>query len=93
MDTNPTEVMKARMLQVQDILMALEMEGQSGNGLVKVMVNGRFDTRRVTIDPSLMKPEGVKMLEGLIVEALLDVKSKLETTVQAKMLEMSGGLR
>jgi nucleoid-associated protein EbfC len=93
MNANPTEIMKARMLQVQDILMALEMEGQSGNGLVKVMVNGKFDVRRVTIDPSLMKPEGAKVLEGLIVDALMDVKSKLEATVQAKMLELSGGMR
>jgi DNA-binding YbaB/EbfC family protein len=93
MDTNPTEVMKARMQRLQDVLVALEMEGQSGDGLVKVTVNGKFDTRRVTIDPGLINPEGARMLEGLIVEALLDVKSKIEVALQTKMQEMTGGLR
>ncbi len=84
--------LQSRMQQMQEDLAALEVEGQSGGGLVKVRVNGKFDTRSIKIDPSLLKPEDAEMVEDLIVAALSDAKGKAETEIQAKMQEITGGL-
>jgi DNA-binding YbaB/EbfC family protein len=83
---------QGRMQQLQTDLANLEVEGQSGAGLVKVILNGRGDARGVKIDPSLVKPEDTEMLEDLIVAALQDAKSKVEAAAQAKMQEITGGL-
>ncbi len=84
--------LQSRMQQMQEELASLEVEGQSGGGLVKITVNGKFDTRAVKIDPSLLKPEDAEMLEDLIVAAFADAKGKAETQMQAKMQEITGGL-
>ncbi|MDX2203261.1 MAG: YbaB/EbfC family nucleoid-associated protein [Hyphomicrobiaceae bacterium] len=84
--------LQSRMQQMQEELAMLEVEGQSGGGLVKVTVNGKFDTRAVKIDPSLLKPEDAEMVEDLIVAALTDAKGKAETQIAAKMQEITGGL-
>ena len=83
---------QGRMQQLQDELASLEVEGQSGAGLVKVKLNGKGDARAIGIDPSLLKPEDAEMLEDLIIAALQDAKGKVETAVQAKMQEITGGL-
>ncbi len=84
--------MQARMERVQAELDAMEIEGQAGGGLVKVTMSGKGDMRKVTIDPSLMKPDEVEIVEDLIVAAAKDAKSKVENTMQSKMAEVTGGL-
>ncbi|MDX2287380.1 MAG: YbaB/EbfC family nucleoid-associated protein [Hyphomicrobiaceae bacterium] len=84
--------MQARMQDVQEELSNLEIEGQSGAGLVKVVMSGKGDLKRVTIDPSLMKPDEIEILEDLLVAANQDAKSKVEATVQQKMAAITGGL-
>ena len=84
--------MQGRMQKMQEDLADLEVEGQSGAGLVKVKLNGKLDARSLKIDPSLIKPEDAEMLEDLIVAALQDAKGKAEAAVQAKMQEVTGGL-
>jgi hypothetical protein len=84
--------MQARMRQMQDELAALEIEGQAGGGLVKVVLSGKGETKKVGIDPSLVKADEVEILEDLIVAAAQDAKAKLDQQVQAKMEEMTGGL-
>ena len=84
--------MQGRLQQMQEDLAALEVEGQSGGGLVKVKVNGKLEARGLKIDPSLIKPEEAEILEDLIVAAFQDAKRKAETAVQAKMQEITGGL-
>ena len=83
---------QGRMQKMQEELTGLEVEGQSGAGLVKVKLNGKLDVRSLRIDPSLIKPEDAEMLEDLIVAALQDAKGKAEAAVQAKMQEVTGGL-
>jgi nucleoid-associated protein EbfC len=83
---------QGRMQQVQQDLAALEVEGQSGAGMVKVKLNGKFEARGIKIDPSLLKPEDAEMLEDLILAAFQDAKGKAEAAVQAKMQEVTGGL-
>ena len=83
---------QGRMQKMQEDLVGLEVEGQSGAGLVKVTLNGKLDARGLKIDPSLIKPEDAEMLEDLIVAAFQDAKTKAEAAVQSKMQEITGGL-
>jgi DNA-binding YbaB/EbfC family protein len=83
---------QGRMQKMQEELTGLEVEGQSGAGLVKVKLNGKLDVRGLKIDPSLIKPDDAEMLEDLIVAAFQDAKAKAEAAVQAKMQEVTGGL-
>lgn len=84
--------MQERMQTMQAELETLEVEGQSGGGLVKVVLNGKGDMRKVSIDPTLLKPEEAEILEDLIVAASADAKSKVESQMQDKMSDMTGGL-
>ncbi|MBS0251721.1 MAG: YbaB/EbfC family nucleoid-associated protein [Proteobacteria bacterium] len=84
--------MQARLKEMQDELQKAEIEGQSGGGLVHVTVDGRGELKRVRIDPSLMKPDEVEILEDLIVAAATDAKAKVDSVMQAKMAEITGGL-
>jgi nucleoid-associated protein EbfC len=83
---------QSRLQKVQEDLATMEVEGQSGGGLVKVRINGKFEALGVKLDPSLIKPDEAEMLEDLIVAAFQDAKSKAEAQVQAKMQELTGGL-
>ena len=83
---------QGRMQQLQEDLAAMEVEGQSGAGLVRVRLNGKMEARAIKIDPSLMKPDEAEILEDLIVAAFQDAKGKVETAVQGKMQEITGGL-
>lgn len=80
------------MKQAQDELAALEIDGQSGGGLVKVTLDGKGEVRRVRIDPSLVKSDEVEILEDLIVAAAADAKSKSDEAMQSKMSEVTGGM-
>jgi DNA-binding YbaB/EbfC family protein len=84
--------MQARMQKMQEELGALEIEGQAGAGLVKVALSGKGEMKRVSIDPSLVKPDEVEILEDLIVAAAQDAKAKLDQQLQEKMQEMTGGM-
>jgi DNA-binding YbaB/EbfC family protein len=83
---------QGRMQKLQEDLAQLEIEGQSGGGLVRVKLNGKLEARGVKIDPSLIKPEEAEILEDLIVAAFQDAKGKAEAAAQAKMQEITGGL-
>jgi DNA-binding YbaB/EbfC family protein len=83
---------QGRMQQVQEELASLQVEGQSGGGLVKVTLNGKMEARAVKIDPSLLKPEDAEVVEDLILAAFQDAKGKAEVALQQKMQEVTGGL-
>lgn len=84
--------LQARMQRLQEELAALELEGQAGAGLVRVTLNGKGEMRRLSIDPSLMKPEETEILEDLIIAGFQDAKAKAEAAMQSKMQEAAGGL-
>jgi hypothetical protein len=69
----------------------MEIEGQSGAGLVKVLMTGRHDAKRVTIDPSLLA-EDRDMLEDMVAAAINDAVRKIDTASQEKMAGLSAGL-
>ncbi len=84
--------MQSRMEAVQAELDAMEIDGQSGAGLVKVVMNGKAELKDVQIDASLLKEGEQEVLEDLIVAAAQDAKRKVELAVQEKMAEVTGGL-
>ena len=84
--------MQAKMQQMQDELAAMEIAGQSGAGLVSVVLDGKGEMRGVKIDPSLMKPDETEILEDLIIAAVQDAKRKVEAAMQDKMKDVTGGL-
>ena len=83
--------MQENMKKVQDELAATEVEGQSGAGMVKVVMTCRHDVKRVAIDPSLLQ-EDKDMLEDLIAAAVNDAVRRVETTVQEKMSAITAGM-
>lgn len=84
--------LQANMQKAQEELASLEVEGQSGAGLVKVTLTGKGDMRAVTIDPTLMQPGEAEILEDLILAACQDAKTKADAVLQEKMASVTGGL-
>lgn len=84
--------LQEKMQDVQEEIAALSVSGSSGGGLVSVVTSGKGDVRSLKIDPSLMKPEEVEILEDLVVAALADARGKAEAAVAEKMQAMTGGL-
>jgi DNA-binding YbaB/EbfC family protein len=83
--------MQENMKRMQDELATIEVEGQSGAGMVKVVMTCRHDVKRVTIDDSLLKDDK-DMLEDLIAAAMNDAVRRAETTTQEKMGGMAAGM-
>jgi nucleoid-associated protein EbfC len=84
--------MQENMKRMQEQLAAVEVEGQSGAGMVKVTMTCRHDVKRVAIDRSLLG-EDKEMLEDLITTAMNDAVRKVETAIQEKMGELATGFR
>ena len=84
--------MQSKMAEMQEKLGGLEVQGRSGGGMVEVTANGKGDVARVKIDPSLLVPADVEVLEDLLVAALADAKSKVEAAAAEQMREVTGGL-
>jgi len=84
--------MQGRMQDMQQELADLDITGESGGGLVQVVLSGKGDMKSIRIDPSLMKPDEAEILEDLIVAATNDARARVETTMQDKMSELTGGL-
>jgi DNA-binding YbaB/EbfC family protein len=85
------QAMQDNMKKMQEQLATMEVEGQSGAGLVKVVMTCKNDVKRVTIDPSLLADDK-DMLEDLVAAAFNDAARKAETTSQEKMAGMTSGL-
>jgi DNA-binding YbaB/EbfC family protein len=85
------QMMQENMRRMQDQLGAIEVEGQSGSGMVKVMMSCKHQVRRVTIDPSLAGDDR-EMLEDLLVAAYNDAAQRVDATVAEKMGSVTAGM-
>ena len=85
------QMMQEDMRRMQEQLGSLEVEGQSGSGMVKVTMTCKHEVRRVSIDPSLVGNDK-DMLEDLLVAACNDAARKVEATVQEKMGALTAGM-
>lgn len=85
------QMVQENMRQMQEKLATIEVEGQSGAGMVKVIMTCRHDVKRVSIDDSLVGDDK-EMLEDLVAAAFNDAVRRVEATTQEKMAELSSGL-
>jgi DNA-binding YbaB/EbfC family protein len=77
--------------RAQDELANVEVEGESGAGLVKVTMTCKHDVKRVAIDPSLLADDK-DMLEDLVAAAFNDAVRRVESTTQEKMGRLTAGM-
>ena len=85
------QTMQENMKQAQDAIAAMEVEGEAGGGMVKVVMTGRHDVKRVTIAPTLLS-EDKDMLEDLVAAAMNDAVRKVEAASQQKMAGLTAGM-
>jgi len=87
------QAMQAKVQEMQAALERTEVTGAAGGGMVSVTVSGKGEMRRIKIDPKLVDPNEVAMLEDLIVAAANDARAKAEQQMQAEMAKLTGGLQ
>jgi len=85
------QAMQDNMKKMQDQLATIEVEGQAGAGMVKIIMTCKNDVKRVTIDPSLLADDK-DMLEDLVAAAFNDAVRKAEALSTEKMSGMTAGL-
>jgi DNA-binding YbaB/EbfC family protein len=83
---------QAQMAKVQEQLAQRTVEATAGGGMVKVTANGRQEILAVKIDPQVVDPNDVEMLEDLIVAALNEARGRIEELVASEMGRVTGGL-
>jgi DNA-binding YbaB/EbfC family protein len=85
------QALQANMQKAQAEIANLEVTGESGGGMVKVVMSGRHEVKRVQIEPSVIGDDR-EMLEDLIAAAINDAVHRLESASQAKLSAAMGGL-
>jgi DNA-binding YbaB/EbfC family protein len=84
--------MQARIEEMQAKLAEAEIEGSSGGGLVRAVMNGKGELKRLTIDPSLADPGEIEVLEDLVVAACAEARANAEAHAAEEMKGITGGL-
>jgi hypothetical protein len=85
--------MQADMARVDQELRDLRVEGSAGGGVVKAVVTGKQEMVSVTIDPGVVDPDDVEMLQDLVVAAVGDALASARQTAEDKLTRVTGGLR
>ena len=86
------QAMQANMQKVQAEIANIEVSGESGGGMVKVIMTGKHEVKRVQIEPAVVS-EDREMLEDLIAAATNDAVHKVEARTQEKMASLTAGLQ
>ena len=84
--------MQGRLQQVQDELQNKTVSAAAGGGMVTVEADGRGHVRKVKIDPSVVDPKDVEMLEDLVLVAVSEAQKKAADLAQAEMGKLAGGM-
>lgn len=85
--------MQAEMGRVEEELRSLEVEGTAGGGAVTAVVTGRQELTSINIDPGVVDPTDVEMLQDLVTAAVNDALRRARETAEEKMARVTGGLR
>ena len=83
--------MQENLQKAQEEIANMEVTGESGAGLVKVLMTGRHDVKRVEIDPSLLQ-EDKEMVEDLVAAAVNDANRRVEACTRDKMAGLTSGI-
>jgi DNA-binding YbaB/EbfC family protein len=84
--------MQGRFQKIQDELQQMTITGTAGGGLVTAEVSGTGQIRRIKLDPSVINPADIEMLEDLVVVAVADAQKKAQEQAQAEMGKLTGGM-
>ena len=85
--------MQAKMAELQAALDQAEVTGQSGGGMVTITTTAKGEPKKVKIDPKLVDPAEVEVLEDLVVAAMRDARQKGDALVAEEMGKLTGGLQ
>ena len=85
--------MQSKMAEMQARLEAMEVEGTAGAGMVTLTLSGKFDLRRIKVDPRLLDPAEAEMLEDLVVTAHAEAKRQIEAVMAEEMEKATGGMQ
>jgi nucleoid-associated protein EbfC len=85
--------MQGKMAQMQEKLGTIEVTGQSGGGMVQTTMNGKAEMKKIKIEPKLVDPADVEVLEDLIVAACNDAKAKLDAAIATETEKVMGGMQ
>ena len=84
--------MQQKMQEMQARLETMEIEGESGAGMVRVTLTGKGEMKHLKIDPKLADPAEMEVLEDLVIAAHADAKRRLETVTADEMQTLTGGI-
>jgi DNA-binding YbaB/EbfC family protein len=84
--------MQGKLQELQDELARMTVTGSAGGGMVSVEADGKGQVRSIRIDPTVVKPEDVEMLEDLVLVAVSDAQKKATQLAQDQMGKLTGGL-
>lgn len=84
--------MQKKLQEEQEKLAQEEVEGTSGGGMVKVMLNGKYTMSSLKIDPSLVNADEIDILEDLVMAAYNDAKTKIDEKMNSSLSDLTGGL-
>ncbi len=84
--------LQARMAQLQEELSAREISASSGGGMVTATVDGKGTVTRIVIDPTVVDPRDVEMLEDLVLAAVSEAQGKAQGQYEEDMQKAAGGM-
>ncbi len=85
--------LQKRMEQMQEEMETLTVEGSAGGGAVTATVTGKMHVLSITIDPDVVDPEDVELLQDMVLAAVNDGLRRAEETVSKQMAALTGGLK
>ena len=86
------KAMQEKMAEMQKKIEETEIEGSSGGGAVKILMNGKHEVKNLFIDPSIVNSDEKEVLEDLIIAALNDVNKKIAENTNNQLGSISGGM-
>jgi nucleoid-associated protein EbfC len=84
--------MQGRFQKIQDELQRITVSGSAGGGMVTVEANGQGAVQRIKIDPSVVNPADVEMLEDLVLVAVTEAQKKAQAQAQEELGKLTGGM-
>ncbi len=86
------KVMQDKMAEMQKKIEEQEVEGISGGGVIKVVMNGKNEVKSLNIDSTLIKADESEVLEDLLIAAMNDANKKLKENAASQMSSLSDGM-
>lgn len=84
--------MQGKMNAMQERLATTEINGAAGGGMVTATMNGKGELKKIKLDPKIVDPNEIEMLEDLIVASVNDAKTKIDAQIASETEKMMGGI-